>query len=211
MRPVRRDRCAPRRRGLRPRGLVDRRCADSKSRQPDSPQARSTMTRSAPLEIREVRNGRGLVAARALARGQLICILHGRVRSARSVLAMWKRSPRRAANCIRCGAESYLDPEGEWGEFANHSCIPNAAVCVRRGGLQLRAITAIRIGQEVTHDYSTCLGTDDCWTMRCNCGARACRGVVRSVDRLPARALRRYLALGAIPLFILRTHQFLRG
>ena len=69
----------------------------------------------------------------------------------------------------------------------------------------LRAIRAIRAGDEVTHDYSTLLGADDVWTMRCNCGERGCRGTVRRFDALPAATLRRYLALGAIPAFILRT------
>jgi hypothetical protein len=76
---------------------------------------------------------------------------------------------------------------------------------VRRASLQVRAIRVIRPGDEVTHDYSTFLGADDCWSMRCNCGERACRGAVRRFDRLPGALLRKYVGLGAIPAGVLKT------
>ena len=66
----------------------------------------------------------------------------------------------------------------------------------------LRAVRAIRAGDEVTHDYSTHLGADDVWTMRCDCGERACRGRIGRFDRLPARTLARYRRLGMIPGFV---------
>ena len=137
--------------------------------------------------------------------GALVTPLHGRVVSARTVWGWWQRDTRRAANCIRFDDERYLDPSGEWGEFANHGCRPNAAIRRERGRLVLRAMRAIREGDEVLHDYSTLLGADDLWSMRCNCGARACRGVVRRFDRLPAATLRRYVAARAIPAFIRAT------
>ena len=157
------------------------------------------------LTIQPVRNGRGLVACRAFAKGACITPLHGRVVHSDVVWRWWKRDARRAANCIRFDADRYLDPHGEWGAFANHACRPNAALFKERGRLVLRAIRAIRAGDEVTHDYSTLLGADDVWTMRCNCGERGCRGMVRRFDALPAATLRRYRTIGAIPAFILRT------
>jgi hypothetical protein len=167
--------------------------------------ARARSCAKDPLRIERVRNGRGLVANRAFPAGACITPLHGRVVGARVVWSWWARDPRRAANCIRFDADRYLDPSGEWGEFANHGCRPNAAIRRERGRLVLRALRAIREGDEVLHDYSTLLGADDVWTMRCACGARTCRGVVRSFDRLPAATRRRYLAAGAIPAFILTT------
>jgi len=161
--------------------------------------------RSRTLEVLPVRNGRGLVARRTFARGACITRLQGTVVHSDVLWTWWKRDARRAANCIRFDADRYLNPEGELGAFSNHSCKPNAALFKERGRLVLRAIRAIRAGDEVTHDYSTLLGADDVWTMCCNCGERGCRGTVRRFDALPAATLRRYLALGAIPAFILRT------
>jgi SET domain-containing protein len=158
-----------------------------------------------PLRIERVRNGWGLVANRAIPAGACITPLRGRVVSARTVRGWWRRDARRAANCIRFDADRYLDPSGEWGEFANHGCRPNAAIRRERGRLVLRAMRVIREGDEVLHDYSTLLGADDVWTMRCACGARRCRRVVRSFDRLPAATRRRYERAVAIPRFIRAT------
>lgn len=118
---------------------------------------------------------------------------------------MWGRDPRAAANCIRYDAEHYLDPRGHIGAYANHSCRPNTALFREGKRLVLRAIRRIRAWEELTHDYATLLGADDIWTMRCNCGERNCRGVVRRVDRLPPAVLRRYLRLGAVPDYVLAT------
>jgi hypothetical protein len=67
----------------------------------------------------------------------------------------------------------------------------------------LKAIAAIAAGAEITHDYSTLLGYDDVWTMRCNCGEHNCRRVVRNIDKLPAATVNNYRRLGIVPDFIL--------
>ena len=152
-----------------------------------------------------VRNGLGLVARRPIPAGSLAVSVCGKPVPAARLLRWWGTDPRRAANCMRLSPEHYLDTEGGFGAFANHSCRPNAALLTERGGLVLRAIRRIRAGDEVTHDYSTHLGADDVWTMRCNCGERTCRGVVRRFDRLPRATLARYLRLGMIPRFVLET------
>jgi hypothetical protein len=160
---------------------------------------------SPSLEVRDVRNGRGLVALRRFERGQRVSVLRGRLVHFARLWSWWERDPRRAANCIRFDADRYLDPHGELGAFANHSCRPNTMLVRRGRALDVRAMRVIRPGDEVTHDYSTCLGADDTWTMRCNCGERGCRGRVGRFDRLPERVLQAYVCLGAIPAAILAT------
>lgn len=157
------------------------------------------------LVVRPVRNGLGLVAARAFRPGDLVCRIRGRIVSAKTVWDYWKKDRRRGENCFRWDDDHYLDPEGEIGAWANHSCNPNARIVRTQAGLWLRALKPIRRGHEVTHDYSTLLGADDVWTMRCNCGERGCRNVVRNMARLPEGVLQRYRRLAAIPDFILAT------
>jgi hypothetical protein len=155
-----------------------------------------------PYTVMPVRNGRGLVALQRFARDAVILELRGRIVSASTVWSMWDREPRRAANCIRFGPESYLDPGERPGAFANHSCEPATALFREGRRLLVVALRTIRPGDELTHDYSTFLGADDIWTMRCNCGERACRGRIGRFDRLPAATLARYRRLGLIPDFI---------
>jgi hypothetical protein len=157
------------------------------------------------LEVRPVRNGRGIVALVPFEPGALVCRIGGRVVSSARVWQYWETDPRMAANCIRFDEDRFLNPRGQLGEFANHACDPNTALVKERGALAMRAMRAIRAGEEVTHDYSTYIGADDVWTMRCNCGSRHCRGVVRDVRSIPAGRLRRYRAAGAVPGFILAT------
>jgi SET domain-containing protein len=157
------------------------------------------------LVVQPVRNGLGLVALRPLAAGDVILRVCGRIVSPATVWGYWKRDPRRGANCYRFDADHYLDPEGSIGAYCNHSCRPNSRLVRGPRALWLHALRPIRQGEEVTHDYSTQTGTDDVWTMRCNCGERRCRGVVAHVGRLPAAVLRDYQRREAIPRFILDT------
>jgi hypothetical protein len=163
------------------------------------------MRYSNSLEVRPVRNGQGIVALKAFAPGATVCQVRGRVVSGETVWRYWDTDPRRGENCFRYDADHYLDPEGEIGAYANHSCNPNAGIVKTGRRLLLQAIRPIAAGAEVTHDYATLLGADDVWKMKCNCGEAGCRKMVRSFSRLPAATLRRYRRLGIIPDFIWAT------
>lgn len=172
---------------------------------PSRTRAQERLRYSNTLAARPVRNGHGIVALKPFKAGALICTVRGRIVSPATVWRYWNSDPRRGANCFRYDADRYLDPEGEIGAYANHSCNPNARAVKTPARLLLRAIRPIAAGEEVTHDYSTLLGADDVWTMQCNCGSRRCRGIVRNVAKLPERVRSRYLKLGCIPQFILHT------
>ncbi|MBX3652002.1 MAG: SET domain-containing protein [Burkholderiales bacterium] len=156
------------------------------------------------LAVRPVRNGKGIIALRSFRRGATVCRIRGRIVSADIVWGYWRRgNTRRGENCFRFDADRYLDPEGEIGAYANHACNPNTGIVKDARGLKMVAIRPISTGEEITHDYSTLLGADDVWTMRCNCGDARCRRVVRKISKLPDDILRRYHRLGVIPEFIL--------
>lgn len=163
------------------------------------------MTSEKNLTIQAVRNGRGIVALRAFAPGATVCRIRGRVVSAEAVWRYWDIDARRGENCFRYDADHYLDPEGEIGAYANHSCNPNTGIIKTGRRLLLQAIRPIAAGDEITHDYSTLLGADDVWTMKCNCGEAGCRKTIRSFSRLPPTVLRRYRRLGVIPDYIRAT------
>ncbi len=157
------------------------------------------------LDVRTVRNGKGIVALKSFVRGATICEIRGRVVTGATVWRYWNREPRLAENCFRYDADHYLNPEGQIGAYANHSCNPNAGVIKSGHRLLLRALRHIAAGEEITHDYATLLGADDIWEMNCNCGEACCRKVVSNFRGLPPAVLRRYRRLGVIPRFILAT------
>ena len=161
------------------------------------------MRSSLSLTVRPVRNGYGIVTAKPFRQAATIVEIKGKIVTADEVWRYWKIDPRRGANCFRYDEERYLDPNGEIGRYANHSCNPNAGIVKKGGRLILIAIASIAAGEEVTHDYSTLLGADDRWQMDCNCGEANCRQVVENIAKLPPATVRAYRRLGIIPDFIL--------
>jgi SET domain-containing protein len=163
------------------------------------------MVYNTSLKALPVRNGYGIVAAKRFRRGAVIVEIEGKIVTAEEVWRYWRIDPRLAENCFRYDADHYLDPDGELGQYANHSCNPNAGIIRKAGRLIMKAIAPIAAGEEVTHDYSTLLGADDVWKMRCNCGEPNCRRSIGNIRKLPVATLRRYRRLGIVPDFIIAT------
>jgi hypothetical protein len=47
-------------------------------------------------------------------------------------------------------------------------------------------------GEEITIDYSTIEG-DPLWEMKCACGEKNCRKIIRSIHSMPKKQFERYL------------------
>jgi len=156
----------------------------------------------ARLNVGRARNGLGLFATKQYRRNQVIVRIAGRIFPANVVT---KAGGTFANNCFRFGPETYLDPGIRAGAYLNHSCEPNAAIRKTNNRLFLFASRAIRPRQEIAIDYSTLLGDDDIWTMRCKCGCGACRKTIRGFGSLPATLRKRYADRGMVPRFILDT------
>ena len=152
--------------------------------------------------VRPSRIGNGLFTARAFAAGETITQIRGRIVH---YSVLWKRGGTFLDNCIRFGPETYLDPGDDPGRYVNHSCAPNAGIRKDRNRLLLFAATRIAAGREITFDYSTTIGDDDVWTMRCRCGRRACRQRIKRFGALPEALQSRYHARGLVPRYITET------
>jgi hypothetical protein len=156
-----------------------------------------TVTR---VVVRPTRNGVGLFAACVYRRNQTIIKITGRIVDAG---VLWERGGAFADNCFRFGPETYLDPGDAPGRYLNHSCEPNAGIRKSNNQLFLFAARTIGRGTEVVIDYSTILGDDDIWTMRCNCGRPACRTKIKRFGSLPPDVKQRYLRDGLVPKYII--------
>jgi hypothetical protein len=161
------------------------------------------MTGASRVFVGPARIGRGVFAARTFRRGDTVLAIDGRVVN---YVRLWEREGSRfSANCIRFGPETYLDPGDGPASFLNHSCAPNAAIGKTDNRLYLVAARRISKGEEITFDYSTTIGDDDVWTMRCRCGRASCRRVIRNFGSLPVSLRAHYLENGFVPPFIVRT------
>ncbi len=120
-------------------------------------------------------DGQGAYAAEAVPprlkigeiRGESISVAEARIRATRSERIMIvELSSRKAIDFSRS-----TDPM----RYTNHSCQPNARLCIRQGRVEFYALRAIALGEEITVDYGE---THHEGQLRCRCGALGCKGAL---------------------------------
>ena len=124
-------------------------------------------------------HGMGLFAVEPFASGEVVCVKGGYVfdRERLDSMPEWFRAAE-----IQVAEDLFIGPLDE-GEregsmiFSNHSCEPNIGV---RGQIVFVAMRDIEAGEELTHDWATT--DDDNYTLKCNCGAAACRKILTGKD-----------------------------
>lgn len=95
---------------------------------------------------------------------------------------LWER-------CLQVGYDRYVVPaKGSLEWYLNHSCDPNCGIRGEREIITLRRITS---GEELTFDYSTNVGWEG-FAMDCRCGAKDCRGTIRSYWNLSETLKKKY-------------------
>ena len=118
-------------------------------------------------------DGNGAFAAEPIAprlkigeiRGESISVAEARIRATRSERIMIvELSARKAIDF----SES-ADPM----RYTNHSCQPNARLCIRQGRVEFYALRAIAPGEEITVNYGE---THHEGRLQCRCGAPGCIG-----------------------------------
>lgn len=77
-------------------------------------------------------------------------------------------------------------------KFINHSCDPSTYVKTINGVRKVLAMRDIKIGDEITYDYS--INGDNDGTFACQCGSKICRGIYDgNFFRLPLDIQKKYL------------------
>ncbi|KKR31810.1 MAG: Nuclear protein SET [Parcubacteria group bacterium GW2011_GWF2_39_8b] len=105
---------------------------------------------------------------------------------------------------IGIGKHRWIDPQYP-NEYLNHSCNPNSSI---KGKVTMVALKNIKEGEEITIDYSIIEG-DDMWKMKCNCGEKNCRKIIRSIQYLPTRTFKKYLPY--IPTYFKKVYKTYNG
>ena len=118
-------------------------------------------------------DGQGAFAAEAIPprlkigeiRGESISVADARIRATRHERIMIVEvSQRKAIDFSKSN-----DPM----RYTNHSCRPNARLCIRQGRVEFYALRAIAPGDEITVDYGE---THHEGKLACRCGAPDCSG-----------------------------------
>jgi SET domain-containing protein len=118
-------------------------------------------------------DGHGAFAAEAIAprrkigeiRGESISVANARIRATRHERIMIVEvSARKAIDFSKSS-----DPM----RYTNHSCRPNARLCLLQGRVEFYALRAIATGEEITVNYGE---THHAGKLACRCGAPDCVG-----------------------------------
>src|SRR6266550_3914995 len=123
--------------------------------------------------------GRGLFAAEAIQKGEIVCIKGGFIFNRQTLEEVTKTlgpAEIQIAEDFFIGPLNTQEREGSM-IFSNHSCEPNIGV---QGQIVFVALRDIQAGEELTHDWATT--NDDDYRMECKCGAATCRTIITGQD-----------------------------
>ena len=148
------------------------------------------------LIIKDGKFGKSVYASKTFKKGQKIFDFSGPI-LLRSELPENITTPE-DDRFIQVGKDLFIGPSGEIDDLVNHSCEPNAAVMIKDKRATLFSTKDIQAGDEITYDYSLHMNNEQ-WTMKCKCGSRKCRHIIREYKYLPQSLKDYYLKLGFVP------------
>ena len=122
--------------------------------------------------------GRGLFSNQALAPGQVVLRLGGRLVSTAELARLLDESDRYVDTLTILEDVHLVLPSATTLHYGNHSCDPNLW---HVGPYEIAARRWIEAGEELTIDYGTQSGAPG-FSMACACRATQCRAVVSSED-----------------------------
>jgi uncharacterized protein len=132
------------------------------------------------IEVRDSRiEGKGLFAKEPFKKGEKFSVTSGK----HSWVTMTDKEFQEYIKTVNTYDAVYLgngkhrvstvSREEDPSNYGNHSCDPNIA----SAGDEKIALRDIAAGEELTVDYA--LLSPKTWSMKCNCGAKNCTGIVR--------------------------------
>jgi len=138
--------------------------------------------------IRESKtHGKGLFALRNIKKSEIIFIIKGK--KVNFLINNKKQAGIAGFNWIGFGKNKWIDSTN-YGLYLNHSCDPNSAI---KGKVTVVAIRNIKKGEEITFDYSL-NEADIFWHIKCYCGSKNCRKIIKSIQFLPKKTFVKYIS-----------------
>jgi len=154
-------------------------------------------------------SGKGIFASKRIKKGQTICFLNGELCTLDEIIKRVNEGKEEPSDPLEIEDEEYLDLD-EISRTFNHSCNPNAFIL---GKSELVALRDIKIGEEITYDYSTTMNDNEekiknagrkLWACECHCGSDNCRGIINQFKTLSANTKNFYIKNKFMPDFMLK-------
>ncbi len=131
--------------------------------------------------------GKGVSAGENIKRGEVVQTFKGKEKT--HVVENKKDSVSDSyTNWLGVGRNKWIEV-GYPLQYVNHSCNPNCGI---KGKVTIVALKNIKKDEEITIDYSI-TECDDLWEMKCKCGEKICRKIIKSVQFMPEDQFEKYL------------------
>ena len=128
--------------------------------------------------------GKGLFAQKDIKKGEIIANWNGEKIYEAEKCTDLPPSPRDHA--IQFDEHKWIDTMGI-GRYINHSCEPNCGI---KNKIKIVAMRDVKKGEWLTFDYD--MTEDSDWVMKCRCGNKNCRKVIRGFRFLPEERRKKY-------------------
>ncbi len=146
------------------------------------------------LEVKDTHKyGKGLFAKEDIKKGRRIWILEGKELTLNKLVDRLNANKEMIDDPFQIGRKTYMDLN-KFSRIFNHSCDPTGGI---RNTSELFALRDIKKGEEITYDYSLTISPTD-WQMKCKCGSKICRKLLRDIRSVPKKRLKFYEKRGAL-------------
>jgi uncharacterized protein len=153
-----------------------------------TPKTGSSRKRAGPrIQVRRSGvHGKGVFALAPLARGEPILEYTGQIITWKQALKRHPHDPKDPNHTFYFHIDDGRVIDGKFGgnaaKWINHSCQPNCEADEEEGRVWIKALRAIKPGEELNYDYGLVLDGRHTAKVKkefeCRCGSRKCRGTL---------------------------------
>jgi len=124
--------------------------------------------------------GKGVFAKEKIVKGEIVAVCDGKIYTAKKASLLPNDAPQKIREHVIQFAKDKYRHSNSIVRYINHSCNPNCGI---KEKFVIVAMRDIEKGEELTWDYDMSENSD--WIMKCNCGSKDCRKILRGYRYLP--------------------------
>lgn len=130
---------------------------------------------------------KGVFTKEKIFKDEIIAVYDGKIYTADKASLLSNDPPQKIRDhVIQFAKNQYRDSNGI-ARYINHSCNPNCGI---KDKFKIVAMRDLKKGEELTWDYDMSENSD--WTMKCTCGSKDCRKIIRGFRYLPKNRKEKY-------------------
>jgi len=123
--------------------------------------------------------GNGLFASKGIKKGELIFSVDLSKQKVYTAKEIRDNPKLQSDHCDYIGKGKYIISFHPY-SYMNHSCNPTVFVKGKGRKRSYYTLKNIKKGEELTYDYGAASSKQEKWIMKCKCGSKNCRKIIRA-------------------------------